>query len=335
MKMSAILLGTFACAILLATGCASQSGGTLTPEQEEANASEDDLRATATKLAGTFSGSAGEGIGAGIEKVVFTKAGTFFAVVDSGLRCVRAPCPSSLRIEGTFKATAKYLRLLPLAGAPASEYHGRYTYTFTGEALTLNHTGPTPYESTLTRKPESFCEQVSDCSGQPQPNRLTCVPAPRVVCGEDNQCSNTCAPRALTADGAISITVSSQGGLLPPLRPGSTCRLGSSYTLEMGTKTLTWDLCRSVGGAPFTAIKGSKVLVPREVGQVERTLDKVQLSGQQNCGADAPKKALKIKSTAGEAVYIDDFYACEGTATYVENLGEALSVFEGFANVSQ
>jgi hypothetical protein len=317
---------TLNCAALV--GCASQNTG-LTPEQEDANASEDDLRATAAKLAGTFAGSTGEGLGAGIEKVVFTKEGTFFAIVDTGLRCVRAPCPSSLRIDGTFKATTKYLTLSSLAGTAASPYHGRYTYTFSGDKLAFKHTGATPYASELTRKSESFCEQVSDCVGQPQPNRLMCVPAPRVVCEENAQCSNTCAPRTVTISGAMKIVASNQGGFLPISPPGSTCRLASSYSLDVATKTLSWELCRSPGPTvPFNLLKGSRVLLAHEFGQIERLLDKVQVGSTNNCGADAAKKSITVSSAAGDKVFVDAFFACEGgNTTYVENLGEVFAAF--------
>jgi hypothetical protein len=43
----------------------------------------------------------------------------FFAYVDNGIRCVRAPCPSEAQVEGYFTANARTVTLRP---SPATTF---------------------------------------------------------------------------------------------------------------------------------------------------------------------------------------------------------------------
>jgi len=113
----------------------------------------------------------------------------FFAYVDNGVRCVRAPCPSEARVEGYFTANTRTVTLRP---SPAVTFptvsFGSYQYTLRGERLTLSQNGRIVAQ---LRKVVSYCAELSDCAEQ----RLImpfCVG--RWTCTRDRACSYICGP---------------------------------------------------------------------------------------------------------------------------------------------
>ena len=62
----------------------------------------------------------------------------FYASVDTGIRCIKAPCPSEANVEGTYVISGGRVTLSPISGARAS-YHGTYKFALTqnGSGLTL------------------------------------------------------------------------------------------------------------------------------------------------------------------------------------------------------
>ena len=133
-KMTAVA-GVLFSALLTLPGCAADSSSSVDEaSEEEAAASEDALHANARLLVGTYRGNA-ERIPA-FQGVVFKSDGTFFADVDTGIRCVQAPCPSSVHLEGRYTATQRFVRLMPASGSP-SNLHGAYRYHLSSGHLTL------------------------------------------------------------------------------------------------------------------------------------------------------------------------------------------------------
>ena len=50
------------------------------------------------------------------------------------------------------------------------------------------------------------------------------------------------------------------------------------------------------------------------------------------CGADKPMKTLKVTVGGVETEYKDSFYACQGGATYIDNIGAVFSALNSAAN---
>jgi hypothetical protein len=118
------------------------------------------------KVLGSYDG------GSSLHGIVFTdtaeKSGHhFFADVDNGLRCIKAPCPSTSRIEGWYTVTWKYVRLY--VTTDDFGYTGRYTYKLSSTGLTLTKVG-TPTAGGMgtdtVQKQSSYCGAPEDCYEQ-------------------------------------------------------------------------------------------------------------------------------------------------------------------------
>ncbi len=122
------------------------------------------------------------------EGVVFHADGSFFADVDTGIRCVTTPCPSHLRLTGRFTASRSTLRLIPAQGEPETEFHGRYEYTVEGDKLSLTRAALDGWSNGLSKE-SSYCREPVDCVGQG-----LIVPAcvGSFTCGETRSCSFSC-----------------------------------------------------------------------------------------------------------------------------------------------
>lgn len=112
----------------------------------------------------------------------------FFAYVDNGVRCVRAPCASESSVEGYFTASTRAVTLRP---SPAVTFptvsFGAYQYALRGDRLTLSQGGRVVAE---LRKASSYCGEADDCAEQSLPaprclGRWTCTPERtcRYACG--------------------------------------------------------------------------------------------------------------------------------------------------------
>ncbi len=170
-------------ALLAAFGCSASpdSGDDTTDDSAElSNAWQD--------LTGAY-----ENHGAGaVREIVFEPVADvhghrFFANVDNGIRCIKAPCPSIDRVEGWFTAGPKTLTLHQYMTQPAgggSDISGRYSYTLVNGALSLTRAGQTQTFNDVG----SFCDDVSDCSDQAFIH-VMCVGTP--TCNQ-NRCGFHC-----------------------------------------------------------------------------------------------------------------------------------------------
>ncbi len=166
----------------------------------------------------------------------------WFADVDNGVRCIRAPCPSESRVEGVFTATSRTLNLRsadPRLGVPTGVY-GTYNYTLRGDVLTLTQGGRAVAR---LHKLVSYCAEADDCAEQ----RLV---APRCVgawtCTAAHACSYVCG-RPPAGEGAFC------GGIAGiRCADGLTCVLSGSYPDAGGTCRRPVTRCATVRCASGT-----------------------------------------------------------------------------------
>ena len=117
----------------------------------------------------------------------------FFADVDNGVRCVRAPCPSEARIEGVLTATSRALQLrLSDPSVTVPGLLGGYNYTLRGDVLTFTAGGRAVAR---LRRVASYCAAGDDCAEQ----RLTTPSCVGVwSCSAARACNWTCITRCAT-----------------------------------------------------------------------------------------------------------------------------------------
>jgi hypothetical protein len=313
------LLGLSALAVTT-PACVAESVEADEGADEEATTSEADLSAYASKLVGAFQD--GSGPLPRVEGLVFNPDGTFFADADTGVRCITAPCPSHVRLEGRFTATKNYVRLSPKAGMRASELHGQYRYTLSGSSLTLSRRN----WSHKLKKAASYCAQANDCAAQALIHPM-CVGF--WTCGDTNTCAYRCGvPEVWPSDATKLVAETKGGGFRPPAPAGSTCAWGAQkYTLDVATRRLDWATCEQArDGAPLATVTGSKVLGATAFGRITRAARAMTPTLEQICGADKPFMTVEVTAGGDTKTYHDAFYACMGGGkTYVENIDGVFS----------
>ncbi|MDB4997468.1 MAG: hypothetical protein JWM74_4900 [Myxococcaceae bacterium] len=325
--VTALALG---CASLGAPGCSADAG---TEGDEMDDASQDELRASAAHLVGAY--HAGTSAGARpptFDGLVLNADGSFFADVDTGIRCIMAPCPSNVRLTGKFSATKALLRLLPAKGEQTESFHGTYSYAFTGKKLSLTRTGTNwkNWSNDLT-KGTSYCSEASDCDAQGIIHPM-CVGS--FTCGSSNACAYRCGivpvPAVYPTDASKVVAHNAGGGFTPPPPAGSDCAVGAStYTLDRASKKVVWEQCELIDWqTPLKMKSGTTTLTAKEMATVEAALNGLTISHAQMCGADKPYETIAITSTSqGTKKYTDSFYSCDGKGPYVDNIGAVFSAF--------
>lgn len=332
--IAVLALGSTSIAV---SGCATD----VTPadaEEDETAASRDELAAAQKKLVGAFhftSDVPGAAQPGKIRGLVFKADGSFFADVDSGLRCVAMRCMSNPRITGRYTATAKYIRLVADPGSQGSDFFGRYAYTLMGDEgdeLTLSRAGAgwKGWSNVLSKK-GSYCKKPVDCAGQ-----LHYLPA----CVGDFSCDqqqNTCSFSCGTGSSSIwpsdATRVVAQrfgGGFTPPPPAGSECAVGAAkYTLDVATKQLAWESCEVVDWqTPFRKVSGTQTLTAAEMAKVDAAMNGLTPYTGNMCGADKPVQQVTVDSASkGSTTYTDNFYACQDRGPYVANIGGVFAAF--------
>lgn len=324
-KLASLALVTFGASLVAVPGCAADTSDAALDDgsAEEEASSEEELKGAAAKLVGAFSGSSFTP--PTFQGLVFKADGTFFADIDTGIRCITTPCPSHERLSGTFTATKNYVRLSPKAGEATSSNHARYRYTLAGDTLSLTRPGKKGWSGTLTKE-TSYCAAPVDCQGQ---SMILPKCMGTFSCGSasaPNTCVYTCGVPATDiwpSDATRLVSKSSGGGFTPPPPPGSTCAIGRfSFDLDVATKTLAWESCKFVSWqTPLTLETGTKKLSAADMASIEAALDNVTLAARDICGADKPALSMTVTSTsAGTKEYKDSFYACMKKGPYVDNI---------------
>jgi hypothetical protein len=339
LALSSLLLGA---SFLSVPACAVDSSDAASDEDseganEEAAATQDELTANASRLAGAFHGANnGAGLPPTFDGLVLQQNGEFFADVDTGIRCITAPCPSNVRLVGRFSATRNYLSLSPKSGERAHSFHGRYRYTLTGEKLSLTRTGAQWRSwSNKMAKELSYCSEATDCGGQALIHPM-CVGG--WTCGEQRSCGWKCgvippvANAVWPSDRTNLVAETAGGGFTPPPPAGSQCAIGAQkYSLDLATKKLAYETCKFVDwNTPLTKQSGNKTLTAAQMAKVDAAMQTIKISNNDICGADKPFLSISVTSTSkGTQKFADEFYSCMDTPgqKYVDNIDAIFSAF--------
>lgn len=275
--------------------CAGASGdddqGSTVEGQDEAA-----LSATAKKIAGSYA-SQGSVRPPTFQSLQLQPDGSFNATIDTGIRCITAPCDSSAFIYGTYTAGSKTITLKALDGAEASEYYGRYNYVRSIEGglfLTRTKRGWSGWSDDLAR-----------------------------------------APGILPSDASKIVAESPGGGFAPPPPPGSNCAIGQQkYSLTVSTRRLTWTTCEWAEGQPLQSETGARTLSRSQVNHILDVTRAASITTDQNrCGADKPFLSVSITSPSGTKKFVDSFYACNGgNSTYIDGIDPIFGAFRDVAN---
>lgn len=315
---------SLASAFAMLPGCASDVPQD-EADAEEAAATQDELSANAQRFTGAYQGDR-SGIPS-FDGLVFKLDGTFFGDIDTGIRCFRAPCPSSAHVDGKFSATKSYLTLSPKSG-PSTGFYGRYKYAFAGDKLSLSRASLGPDWKNTLDKASSYCAQPSDCGGQGLIHPM-CVGG--WTCGESkaNSCGYKCgitpppANEIWPASATKVVAESPGGGFTPPPPPGSTCGIGKAkFSLDRASRVLSFETCAfPEDGSPLHLVTGSKTISAAELAKVNKAMSGLKIATEQLCGADKPFLSVKVTTPAGEKTYNDAFYSCQGgNRTYVNGI---------------
>jgi hypothetical protein len=318
-------------------GCAADAGDTAGPDSEEtAGVSQDELTSSAARLVGAFHGS-NAGRPPSFDGIVFKQSGDFLADVDTGIRCVRAPCPSNVRLNGKFTATRTFITLSPVTPtAPMHTFHGKYRYKLVGDKLSLTRDGAEWQSwSNALAKSDSYCAEATDCAGQ-----MLIVPAcvGQFTCGEQRSCGFDCGLPETSiwpSDKKQLVAESSGGGFTAPPPPGSTCAVGAQkYTLDVASRKLSSVRCEfdNTSGT-LKPVNGARTISSADLAKVDAAMKDVTISNDEICGADKPFLTLKVTSAAhGEKTYTDSFYSCMGGGrTFVDNIESAFGALRELA----
>ena len=340
LAVSALLIGS---AVMSAVpGCAADTSDDAADDgdAEETAASQDELNASAAKIAGAYHGAGGSARPPTFEGLVLQQNGDFFADLDTGIRCITTPCPSHVRLTGRFTATKNYLRLAPKPGDQAHAFHGRYRYTISksgGLSLTRSGQSWKDWNNELSKE-LSYCGEPSDCGGQ---NLIHPMCVGQWTCSAQRSCSWDCGVPTPTnaiwpADRSQLVADSPGGGFTPPPPPGSTCSIGrQKYTLDIATRTLSWEQCDwAPNDQPLHLETGSRVITVAELATVDAAMNDVTLATEEICGADKPFLTIKVSSLSqGTKEYTDSFYSCMGDGrTFVDNIDGVFGALRDLAH---
>ena len=138
----------------------------------------------------------------------------------------------------------------------------------------------------------------------------------------------------LVPSGSTKAVVSISGGFTGPGGDGSTCHSADdTYTLDLGTKALTWKICRADDAGVYAYVTGNKALSDTEFSNVSAKMHALERATATKCGADAPDETIVFSAPAGDTTLYDDFYFCDknDTKIYVTNLGDVISALSGLA----
>ncbi|MBS2013509.1 MAG: hypothetical protein JST00_11505 [Deltaproteobacteria bacterium] len=144
------------------TGCAADAAVDPSDDAEETEASADELTAAGKKLIGSYVDDTGAFRGLVLTQEKVGQANKFFADVDTGIRCITTPCPSSERIEGTFTAGTKTITLKSSTAVNGKHLLGKYSYLVQGSKLSLFRKD---FAQSLSKE-RSYCAQSNDCYRQ-------------------------------------------------------------------------------------------------------------------------------------------------------------------------
>ena len=142
------------------TGCAADAA---LVDDAALGESSDELTAAGKALIGAYQDDTGAFRGLVLTNEKVGPRNKFFADVDTGVRCITTPCPSSERIEGTFSASPTMITLRSTTASSFSQHLlGQYKYLVQGDKLSLSRKD---FAQSLART-GTYCGAPSDCGRQ-------------------------------------------------------------------------------------------------------------------------------------------------------------------------
>ncbi len=128
---------------------------------------------------------------------------------------------------------------------------------------------------------------------------------------------NTTPGRSVLVEGLTQVSFESTGGGFGPSIPaGAPCDPGKfTYTIDFESQTLSSVTCNVTGGdwsdpANFVPSSLQITLSGAQWDTAQAALQNVTVTGNMNCGADAPSRDLSLAKPGASITYGDDFYAC-------------------------
>jgi hypothetical protein len=177
-----------AAATLFALAPAAVAGCAVDATDDSVEGTEDDLTKAGKALIGSYQDDTGAFRGLVLTAEKVGQQNKFFADVDTGVRCITTPCPSSERIEGTFSAGTKKITLRSTTASQYAQHLlGKYDYVVQGDKLSLFRTG---FAQSL-EKTVSYCAESNDCYRQDIIHPM-CLG--QFTCGAQNSCDWSCSP---------------------------------------------------------------------------------------------------------------------------------------------
>jgi hypothetical protein len=322
-----LVASAFALGLVAITGCSASSA-------DETASTDSDIVAAPVKVQGAWRVKSSSS-GASFVGIVFKADGTFFADVFTGVYCITAPCPNTARLEGTYTVFGRTLLLTAKDKAESGGYYDRYTVTRTGDSLRIQRLGTESLGTELELE-DSYCAEPVDCMGQPIIHPM-CVG--HWTCSVQSTCGFSCGIEPEKSeiwpnDRTQLVAENKGGGFTPPPPPGSECAVGASkYTLDLTSRTVTWEVCKLVDwSTPLHKVSGVRRVTVAELAQIDAAMNEVSISKHDYCGADKPWLDLQVTSASkGTVEYADSFYACMGgERTFVDNID---SVFGAFRDI--
>jgi hypothetical protein len=157
--------------VLSLQGCATDVAADGS-DGEEATA-ESGLSSAAARLVGSYvleGGRSNQSIPL-IQGLRLNRDGSFLSDLDTGIRCFRAPCPSHVRVKGTFTATATKLTLTSNDRREVQSYAYKAVNTEFGvSSLELTQASFNRiWTNTLVNANGAYCRDANDCATLPLP----------------------------------------------------------------------------------------------------------------------------------------------------------------------
>lgn len=266
MSTRSLFFSSLVAVALVSTGAlAGCAADTSNDEEGVVEESEEELTKAGKALIGAYKDD-GKIQGLILTNVKKGQANEFTADIDTGIRCITTPCPSSERVTGTFTAGTKTITFKSsTASALVQPLLGKYNYLVQGKKFSLWRKG---YAQSLEKVP-SYCTQPSDCYGQDiihpmclgqfdceqnscswscsnPPPLDPCKGSDETTCLSKSFCEPTYGPSACSDDGICTADMAYKGCQKKSAPSGPSCF--SSASCGAGEYCTTEDgVCNSSG----------------------------------------------------------------------------------------
>ena len=227
------------------TGCAADTSSA-DADDADVEESSDELTAAGKALIGSYQDDTGAFRGLVLTTQKVGQGNKFFADVDTGVRCIIAPCPSSERIEGTFTAGPKTITLRSTTATNFSKHLlGQYKYLVQGDKFSIYRKN---FSQSL-EKTGSYCAAPSDCDRQSLIHPM-CVGGWTCSTATTNTCGWKCGIPAPVSCTGLELSACTANPTCQPKFGPSACSPSGICTADMAYKgcfTKTATVCMSSG----------------------------------------------------------------------------------------